>query len=171
MNHYIIAIDPDTEKSGIAVINKTERTIDVHSLAFPYCLDFMQRFMCIHNLEDKVQIFVEGGWLNKKSNFHSFSKNKNVDDKKENNMQFIGERIAGKVGANHETGKKLCEMFDYYNIPYQVVKPLRKIWKDKKISHEEINGILQRNKFETFTRTNQDVRDALIIGLYHSNIL
>ena len=86
-------------------------------------------------------------------------------------MQFIGERIAGKVGANHETGKKLCEMFYYYKIPYPIVKPLRKIWKDKKISHEEINGILQRNKFETFTRTNQDVRDALIIGLYHSNIL
>ena len=169
MNHYIVAIDPDTEKSGIAVINKTEKTIDVHSLTFPYCIDFMQRFMCIHNLEDKVQIFVEGGWLNKKSNFHSF-KNKDKDEK-ENNMQFIGERIASKVGANHETGKKLCEMFDYYKIPYTIVKPLRKIWKDKKISHEEINNILQRNKFPTFNRSNQDVRDALIIGLYHSNIL
>ena len=168
MNHYIIAIDPDTEKSGIAVINKAERSIDVYSLTFPYCIEFMNKFK--HDfILDKIDIFIEGGWLNKKSNFHSF-KNKDKDDK-ENNMQFIGERIASKVGANHETGKKLCEMFDYYKIPYTIVKPLRKIWKDKKISHEEINGILRRNKFTEFTRTNQDVRDALIIGLYHSNIL
>ena len=68
MNHYIIAIDPDTEKSGIAVINKTERTIDVHSLTFPYCIEFMNKFK--HDfILDKIDIFIEGGWLNKKSNF------------------------------------------------------------------------------------------------------
>lgn len=169
MSKYIVSIDPDTDKSGIAVINNSEKTIDVYSLTFPYCIKFIRNMFDSKKSDDTIILFIEGGWLNKKSNFHSFSKNKT--DGKENNIQFIGERIAGKVGANHETGKKLCEMFDYYNIPYTIVKPLKKIWKDKKISHDEINGILQRNKFSQFTRTNQDVRDSIIIGLYNGNIL
>ena len=167
MNHYIIAIDPDTEKSGIAVINKTERTIDVHSLSFPYCIKFMRQFMDSKKSDDKIDIFVEGGWLNKKSNFHSFSKNKNIDDKKENNMQFIGERIAGKVGANHETGKKLIEMLEYKGYKVDLIKPLPKRWKGTggKITNEELNDILKRNGFDELKRTNQDVRDSVLIAL------
>ena len=48
-----------------------------------------------------------------------------------------------------------------------LIKPLAKRWKGTggKITNEELNDILKRNGFDELKRTNQDVRDSVLIAL------
>lgn len=148
----IIGIDPDTISSGIAIFDKSTRQLEAKSLAFFPLMDYLRE-----NAAEIELVKIEGGWLNKKSNFR-FSKSVG-----------IGENIAKKVGANHETGKKIVEMCEYLGINYSIVKPLRKIWKgtDKKITDAELRIQLDRLKINLPNKkTNQDTRDSILICLY-----
>jgi len=148
----IIGIDPDSKESGIAIYDKDKKQIEVLSLTFFKLLKYLQE-----NADQIELIKIEGGWLNKKSNFR-FTASKG-----------IGENIAKKVGANHEAGRKIQEMCEYLNLNHSIVKPLRKIWKgaDKKITDAELR--LQLSRLEiAFTKktSNQDQRDSILICLY-----
>jgi len=148
----IIGIDPDVTKSGIAIYDKIAKNLELKSLSFFNLLDYLR-----DNSADIELVKIEGGWLNKKSNFR-FTKSKG-----------IGENIAKKVGSNHETGKKIVEMCEYLNIKYSIVKPLRKIWKgaEGKITDEELRLQLSRLKITLARKTtNQDIRDSILICLY-----
>lgn len=149
---YIIGIDPDNCKSGIAIHNPKEKYLETKSLSFFELFDYLRE-----NKENIKLIKIEGGWLNKKSNFR-FAKS-----------QSIGEKMARDVGANHETGKKIIEMCEYLNIEYKVVKPLQKNWRGsgKKITDVELRRILFGMGI-TFNqkRTNQDNRDSVLICLF-----
>ena len=169
MNNYI-GIDPDCEASGIAIIGVEGKDIKCMSDRFPVLLEFIKTTFNIH----QTLIIVEAGWLNKKSNFrpnfgkklNSDSSYKEIKDSYESS-QRISDRISAKVGANHETGKKIVEMLEYYGFKVELIKPLPKRWKGVggKITHEEINAILKRNGFDELKRTNQDVRDSVLIAL------
>ena len=148
----IIGIDPDTKESGIAIYDKTAKELEVRSLSFFNLLDYLR-----DNSADIELVKIEGGWLNKKSNFR-FTKSKG-----------IGENIAKKVGSNHETGKKIVEMCEYLKINHSIVKPLRKIWKgaEGKITDAELRQQLSRLQITLAkTRTNQETRDSVLICLY-----
>ena len=99
-------------------------------------------------------------------NARILSYNKEIKDSYETS-QRISDRISAKVGANHETGKKLVEMLEYNGFKVDLIKPLPKRWKGVggKITHEELNEILKRNKFDELKRSNQDVRDSTLIAL------
>jgi len=144
-NKYIIGIDPDAEKSGIAILDTETKEIELFTKSFPETIAFLKWFN--ENYNDFI-IVIEAGWMVKKSNFHKFHGQ-------------VGERIAAKVGANHETGKKIVEMMNYYNIPIQEIHPLKKMWngKDGKITHEEISKFINMPK-----QSNQEVRDAALIA-------
>lgn len=149
--HYdiIIAIDPDTEKSGVAVLEPATRHIEAMSLTFPRLLDFL----CRQDIRAKAEgltlaVIVEAGWLVHKSNWHGTDGHR-------------AERIAKNVGANHETGRKIVEMCRHWGIHVEELHPLQKMWrgKDGKITAaelEEITGIT--------SRTNQDERDAALLA-------
>ena len=171
MIEQYIGIDPDCEASGIAIIYVCKNhTIECLSMSFPKLLDFI--FFHYNSTETKITI--EAGWLNKKSNFRpnfgkkvsSDSSYKDIKDSYESS-QRISDRISAKVGANHETGKKLVEMLEYKGYKVDLIKPLPKRWKGTggKITNEELNEILKRNGFDELKRTNQDVRDSVLIAL------
>ena len=168
MNNYI-GIDPDCDSSGVTIIY-CDYTIQSLSFKFPNLIETIKKeFLPIN-----TSIAVEAGWLNKKSNFrpnfgkkvNSDSSYKEIKDSYESS-QRISDRISAKVGANHETGKKIVEMLEYYGFKVELIKPLPKRLKGVggKITHEEINAILKRNGFEELKRTNQDVRDSVLIAL------
>ena len=171
MIDYYIGIDPDCDASGMAVIHVNKNKITYGSFKFPNLIEFLK----FEYTNEKVKIVIEAGWLNKKSNFrpnfgkkvNSDSSYKEIKDSYESS-QRISDRISAKVGANHETGKKIVEMLEYYGFTVQLIKPLPKRWKgtNGKITHEELNDILKRNGFEELKRTNQDVRDSVLIALY-----
>lgn len=149
--NFIIGIDPDTQKNGIAIYSKTTKHLHSTALSFFDLFEYLK-----NNSENIVIVKIEAGWLVKKSNFRK-TKIKNVSD-----------AISRKVGENHAVGKKIVEMCDYLGIRYKLSRPLLKRWKgpDKKITHNEICKLLQPLGIEMPKRSNQDQRDSILICLY-----
>lgn len=141
MNKIYIGIDPDTVKNGVAIWYPKKQQLELNNLKF-FDLFELIKSMKIRN---EIIVIIDAGWLNK-SNFHVTGTNKNVNGK-------IGER----VGANHETGKKIAEMCDYLGVAYELNRPTRS--KVNKEVFEKITGYKGR--------TNQETRDAglLVFGL------
>ncbi|WP_343320245.1 hypothetical protein [Sphingobacterium multivorum] len=137
----IIGIDPDVDKSGVAIYNKVTKGIELSVLSFFSLFDLLK-------LEkSKIrEVVVEASWLIKKSNFHNETKGARV-----------ASRIGSKTGANHEVGRKIVEMCESLDIKCICVRPLKKRWKgrDGKITHEEFKMLTNISQ-----RTNQEMRDA-----------
>lgn len=144
--NHIIGIDPDTNKSGVAFLNRRFKNLSIVSLTFFELYDYF--LDCKKNYHDDFIVIIEGGWLIEKSNYHPVHGIK-------------AERIAKNVGSNHETGRKIVEMCEYLGIEHKVVRPLTKMWAGpyRKITHEELayfTGMKQRT-------STQDCRDAALI--------
>lgn len=149
----VIGIDGDVDKSGVATYYNGELLIE--SLPFPVLIE---KLYLLATLPDDVLVVVEAGWLNEKSNFHGKQGKR-------------AERIAKNVGSNHQTGRHICEMARHYGLEVKEQKPFNKGWKgaNGKITHDELNYILQHNGLPEIKRTNQDARDAALICILHAN--
>lgn len=135
----IIGIDPDLEKSGVAILGQS---LELKNLTFSETVELFRT----HQDEIK-KVVVEAGWQNKKSNTHG----------RIGQSKIVGERIAKNVGENHATGKLLVEMARSLGLPVVEVKPTR-----TKLKAEDFNRITGWQG-----RTNQEQRDAgmLIWGM------
>lgn len=133
-----IGIDPDVKKSGVAVWKNNE--LDLQNLTFfeLYETLSLQRDLAFL-YEHKLKVIVEAGWKNIKSNWHYNGNNKNVVS-----------RIGAKVGANHETGKKIIEMCEHLGVDYEEYVPHQK--KIDAVAFALITGYKKR--------TNSEQRDA-----------
>lgn len=150
---HIIAIDPDTEKSGIAHINLVIKKGSVESMTFPSLIDFLKSSKKLFDEAGQSMIVVvEAGWLNAKSNFGGYGRK---------GSKAAGERIAKNVGANHQTGKHIVEMCRHYGIEVREARPLKKCWAGPsgKITQKEIEAITGITG-----RMGQDSRDALLLA-------
>lgn len=128
-----IGIDPDITKSGVAVA-KEGKVSALHTLTFHQLRNFM-----VDNKESIKKVYLEAGWLNKKSNFH-FNKN-----------ALSREKTAYDVGRNHAVGQLIEQMLKELEINYVLIRP----W-EKKRNHAEFC----RWTGWTGGRTNQETRDA-----------
>lgn len=152
---YVIAIDPDVDKSGFAMLNvELRRMAECTDIAFPQLLDYLYQAKM---LAIDVTVYVEAGWLIT-HNWHLNGKdNKRTASAKGN-----------AAGRNHEVGRKIVEMCKHYGLPVQEVLPLRKCWKGKdgKITQEEIAQFIPCFP----KKTNQEVRDAALLAWHMANL-
>lgn len=141
MKKILIGIDPDTEKNGFAMIIDEDKYLD--NLSF---FDLFKRVHQIKNnpkyCEYKIIAYIECGFLN--------GGNRHFQNQK--STAYNG-KISERVGANHETAKKICEMMEFLGIEYVKVKPTRR--KADKKEFEMITGIKKT--------TNQEQRDAFLL--------
>jgi hypothetical protein len=139
-NKIYIGIDPDVTKNGVAIWYPKTKKLELENLKFFDVFELIKSL----KIRNQITVIIDAGWLNK-SNFHVIGTNKNVNGK-------IGER----VGANHETGRKLAEMCVYLGVEHELHRPTKS--KVNKELFEQITGYTQR--------TNQENRDAgmLIFG-------
>lgn len=166
---YVIGIDPDIEKNGVACIRKSRRELEVACLTFPETLEYVRGWyrdwqeynsLCA---PASFMVYVEAGWLNK-GNWH-------ITESR--NGKFSPSAWAAAVGKNDgecsAVSKKLIECLEYYKIPVTPIKPLRKCWKgkDRKITHEELLRELEIYKVQhkMGKRSNQEIRDAALLAL------
>lgn len=108
---YAIGVDPDVDRSGIAVYEiLRNKLIVVDSLSL---CDLFDSIINLKNTLDIDEFIVrlEAGWLQKKSNWHA-SMN-----------QYTAQRIASNVGANHEIGRQIEKMLIRHNINYELLNP------------------------------------------------
>ena len=154
---YVVGIDPDVEKSGVAILNTRTNVLTVYSMTFPEAIEHIKTMPV-----DDTIVYVEAGWLNK-AHWHL-------------SRYDTGQSAAYKgnqAGRNHETGRKLIECLQYYNIKAKAVKPFRKTWTgpDGKITHQELKRLCEMSGvYFTDSKTNQEKRDAALIALYCSKL-
>ena len=124
----VIGIDPDVERSGLAILGLYDMKLTVNSHPFPELLEIV-RSVAFEGAElgHATVVYVEAGWKNK-SNWHLSPKDTRASAAKK------GEH----VGRNQETGRKIVEMLRHYGIQVMEQSPLRKCWQgqDGKITHE-----------------------------------
>lgn len=156
--HYTIGIDPDVEKSGVAVVEKETRRIECAALTFPQTLDYLQ-WVAKRAAETgaTVKVYVEAGWLNQ-SNWHV---------RREDGKAVVAKKGVSQ-GRNEEVSRLLGEMCEHYGLDWYWQKPLEKHWKGAggKITHAElcrITGMI-------YGRTNQEMRDAALIAWVKASI-
>lgn len=133
----LIGIDPDTEKSGVAFLKG--KHLELNNLTFFGLLDYLK--IC-KNESENLKVYIECGFLNGGNRHLSNTKSNAFNSK-------IGERI----GANHETAKKIIEMCEYLKIQFEKVKPTRT--KSTNDFFKQVTGYKGQ--------TNQEQRDAFFL--------
>lgn len=131
----IIGIDPDVTASGVAIYSGT------YTLATMPLFNLMEYLGKAKN-ELQIKVGISAGWLNKKVSFHG----NNLPDK-------VKERIAERVGANHEIGKQIETFCKDKNIPHFLARPRQR--KVKSDEFKQLTGYEQRS--------NQEERDAAMV--------
>lgn len=145
---YIIGIDPDTDKSGIAQVRVAGREVELFSASFPELLDYLQRMRQKELMEGvRVVVVVEAAWKIS-TNWHT---------KRAESVRTAA-RKGKDAGRCHEVGRKIAECARYYGLDVVEQLPLKKIWKgrDGKITDEEIKAFIPIKG-----RSNQETRDAV----------
>ena len=151
-------IDPDTEKSGLAILKDGE--LAVSTLPFPQLVETI--IIKARQWESEgyeVQVICEAGYINH-AHWHILPKD----------TKAIAAAKGNAAGRNHEVARKIIEMLEHHHITTHAVKPLRKQWKghDRKITHEELCNVCRTAKV-TFSakRSNQEERDAALLSIVY----
>lgn len=154
---YVIGIDPDVEKNGVAFLDCSTKKIEITSLSFPDLLDYLRFCQRQAEVQNKtLRVIIEAGWLNK-AHWHLTPKDTKQSAAAKGNS----------AGRNHEVGRKIAEICNHWQLAYELMKPLSlkvggvNLWKgrDGKITHEELasfTGVMKK--------TNQEGRDAALIA-------
>lgn len=153
---YIIGIDPDVKKSGVAQLRTAGREVELFSASFPELIDYLQRMADFRQRTGmKATIVVEASWLIS-TNWHT----KRADSVR------TAARKGKDAGRCHEVGRKIVECARYYGLDVVEQLPLKKIWKGKdgKITHDELSAFVPGLP----SRTNQEGRDAMLLAWNHA---
>lgn len=132
----LIGIDPDTEKSGVAV---KSIELELYNMSFFELYDFLTNFK---KETENIKVYIECGFLNG-GNRHKVS----------SGSLSLNSKIGERIGANHEVAKKICEMCSHLEIEFIQVRPTKS--KSSSDYFKKITGYTKR--------TNQEQRDACLL--------
>ena len=142
----VIGIDPDVNKSGVGVVSRERKGVEVFSRSFPELLEYL-KMAATHT---SVVVVVEASWKIS-TNWHTGR----------GDSIRTAARKGKDAGRCHEVGRKIVECAQYYGLEVVEKLPLKKIWKGKdgKITDEEIKAFMPIQG-----RTNQEERDAALLA-------
>ena len=155
-NGYIVGIDPDVEKSGVAVLDCAAREIKaVEAKTFPELVNYLQ--LCSDSKVGGYDVVVVIEDSDLSTNWHV-----NPRDNK-----ATAAAKGRSIGMCHATARHLKECAESYGLEVVPMKPLRKMWKgrDGKITHEEA-AYFMRGLPKT---TNQESRDAALLAWVYAD--
>lgn len=147
----VIGIDPDSERSGLAVLDVRSRKMRVAALPFPELMDALRSAKESAEAEGRsVRVVIEAGYM-RKGNWHL----------RAGDTRASAAAKGRNVGMNHQTGALICEMCRHFGLRVSEASPLPKLWKgrDRKITHSELASFTGVSG-----RTNQDGRDAALLA-------
>lgn len=147
----IVGIDPDVDKSGIAIVERRTRRVDVRTLPFPQLIETIVKLRdAVKERGGNIVVVMEAGYLNK-GNWHL-----NPGDSK-----AVAAAKGVSAGRNHQTGRLIAEMCRFHGVMIREARPLPKGWSgpNRKITHEEITEFMGPVR-----HTNQEGRDAALIA-------
>lgn len=159
----IIAIDPDIDGSGVATVWPKQRKFSIDQMLLPVLVDYLKECRDAYDRANlSYVVVVEASYL-VSANWHL-----------EHSDSLRRAAAKGRqVGRNHEIGRQIVEFCKHLSIPYEEKLPLVKCWAGNggKITHEEINGLLEGMGFQKIKGTsNGEKRDALLLALDRSGL-
>lgn len=157
-----IGIDPDSSKSGVAVVSvykeRDDEGYDASIYMFTAEFHDLIQFLRQNDAGDCL-VAIEKCWATT-ANWHL--------------PKACTSNMAAKIGLNtgkcHMVGILLEEYCKKCEVNHVLVEPLRKIWgpyRNNKISHNELMQVLRSMhiRYKGQNRTNQEERDAALIAL------
>jgi len=155
----IIGIDPDLEKSGVAIWDtRTKDFVLLSALTIDVLLSIMKENPTMegkffnfgyYKMEDIKEIRIDAGWLNKKSNYHKAQGPRRR------------ERIAKNVGENHGVGKLIGQILESKGFTVIYVKPT-----NAKLTFYNFNRITSNKYLSNFNKLltfKQEIIDAAML--------
>lgn len=157
--NWIIAIDPDVDKSGVVLLDvKNKEFVAASALSFVDTMYSINMMLVDISAKDCVVVVIEDSDMS--VNWHYSQKD----------SKAVAAAKGRSVGMCHATARHLKEYCERQQSISSVVmmKPLRKCWKgaDGKITHEEITQFTKGLP----GRTNQEVRDAALLAWTYANL-
>lgn len=148
----VIGIDPDVDKSGVAIRNKQTGGIELTTMDFWSLIEYLKGTAWKTRL-----VVIEAGFLNTKSNFRDAQQvvtALNSDNPVAGlaKQKRIGENISVKVGRNHQIGILLVEYCQKNGIPFLAIQPT-----GAKITSTKMFFQMYGIKTE---KSEQEIRDA-----------
>lgn len=144
---FIIGIDPDVERSGLAVVNRRARClVAIGAMPFAELADWLSGKRNVNAL-----VVVECSW-DSESNWHLVQKFGST---------ARAAAIGRAVGLNHATGMHIAALAERYGFTVRLQRPLKKIGhgRDGKLTHADC-AYYMTGFDELKARTNQEERDA-----------
>lgn len=154
-NGYILAVDPDVDKSGFALLDCKSRTfVRLEALTFTESIRFFNELSANDNLRP-LRIVIEDSDIS--VNWHY----------KKTDKPGIIAAIGRSVGLCHATYRHLMEYAESVGFEVIPMKPLRKCWKghDGKITQGEIERLIPNFP----KRTNQECRDSALLSWFYAD--
>jgi len=151
---YILGIDPDLDKSGIALLDcQLGQFLKVSAVSFVEMTLILRGDVPD---KDDITIVLEDSDLS--TNWHVNPRD-NV---------HVAAAKGRSIGMCHATARHIKELAEYYQMQVVQMKPLRKCWKgpNGKITHDECAQFMRNLP----TRTNQEMRDAALLAWCYANL-
>ena len=151
---YILGIDPDLDKSGIALLDcQLGQFLKVSAVTFVEMTLILRGDVPD---KDDITIVLEDSDLS--TNWHVNPRD-NV---------HVAAAKGRSIGMCHATTRHIKELAEYYRLQVVQMKPLRKCWKgpNGKITHDECAQFMRNLP----TRTNQEMRDAALLAWCYANL-
>lgn len=137
-----IGIDPDLQKSGVAIMENGEYK-EIVSLAFPELLELI-----FESKNDTGVLFV----------VEDVNRHKPTFFKKSVKGQASLNKVSQNIGMVKGVGKKIIEMLEYNKVPFELCAPLKGTLKKCK---EDVKLFNRLTGWQG--RTNADNRDAAMM--------
>lgn len=151
---WIIGIDPDVDKSGVAMLDReTRQFISITNMTFAEIVKlFAVNIPEFGYTKEDLLVVVEDSWSN---GAHIYRKGEQYVSGKNARMGY-------DVGRCHQVGQLIIQMGEAYGVNIKAKKALRKTWsgRDNKITQEEIAYFIPCWP----TRANQEERDAALLA-------
>lgn len=150
---WTIGIDPDTDKSGVALYRSDTQALELHTLALFDLLEFVGRTATEATaLGARLSIYVEAGYLIG-TVWHASRRD----------SPAAAAAKGRSVGRNHEAARYIIRGIEHLGLTAHEVKPLRKMG-GRKASHRLFCAITGYKG----SRTNQETRDAGLIAYHYA---
>jgi hypothetical protein len=147
---FVIGIDPDLRKSGMALIDTTgkKQIIKLGVMKFHALEIFLlETWKTALRQKSDLIVVIEAGWLNPVANYHT------NDAKGGAYSSRVMQHISGSTGRNEAVGMLLAEYCGEKGIPYKLFRPNRNTPKWNNREFKMITG--------WSGTSNQEERDAV----------
>lgn len=152
---YIIGIDPDIDRSGVAMLDvEAGRFLHLQAMPFSDMVRYLDSLAA--GPYSPLRVVIEDSWTTT-HNWHLYG------------MSLAKAAAIGRsTGLCHATGMLTEQMARSAGLDVHLLMPLKKTWRgrDGKITQEEISQFVP----DWPARTNQEVRDAALLAWCHAGL-